>query len=76
MQKMHDRKNIGKLILDPSAEPKPKPATPLKSKGKSIDKEDKEKDKKKEEESGSNSAGATNGSHSPQGDTEAPSEAS
>ncbi|KAK7584048.1 hypothetical protein V9T40_005011 [Parthenolecanium corni] len=71
MQKMHDRKNIGKLILDPSAEPKPKPATPLKSKGKSIDKEDKEKDKKKEEESGSNSAGATNGSHSPQGGTQA-----
>ncbi|KAL4235182.1 Type I Polyketide synthase [Mactra antiquata] len=24
MQKMHDRKNIGKLILDPSQEPKPK----------------------------------------------------
>jgi len=27
MQKMHDRKNIGKIILDPSLEPKPK-ATP------------------------------------------------
>ena len=24
MQKMHDRKNIGKIILDPSLEPKPK----------------------------------------------------
>ena len=24
MQKMHDRKNVGKLILDPSIEPKPK----------------------------------------------------
>lgn len=23
MQKMHDRKNIGKIILDPSMEPKP-----------------------------------------------------
>ena len=23
MQKMHDRKNIGKLLLDPSLEPKP-----------------------------------------------------
>lgn len=52
MQKMHDRKNIGKLVLDPSLEPKPKPATPLKEKGKgkSIDKEDKEKDKEKEKE--------------------------
>ncbi|KAL6956934.1 Type I Polyketide synthase, partial [Sarracenia purpurea var. burkii] len=46
MQKMHDRKNVGKLVLDPSMEPKPKPATPLKTKGKSIDKEDKA-DKKK-----------------------------
>ncbi|XP_052815374.1 synaptic vesicle membrane protein VAT-1 homolog-like [Mya arenaria] len=27
MQKMHDRKNIGKLILDPSMEPKPKAQT-------------------------------------------------
>lgn len=35
MQKMHDRKNIGKLVLDPAMEPKPKPATPAKSKGKS-----------------------------------------
>ncbi|KAK3086420.1 hypothetical protein FSP39_018235 [Pinctada imbricata] len=26
MQKLHDRKNIGKVILDPSLEPKPKPA--------------------------------------------------
>lgn len=24
MQKMHDRKNVGKLILDPTMEPKPK----------------------------------------------------
>lgn len=31
MQKMHDRKNIGKLVLDPTLEPKPKP-TPSKSK--------------------------------------------
>ncbi|XP_065204763.1 synaptic vesicle membrane protein VAT-1 homolog-like [Planococcus citri] len=57
MQKMHDRKNVGKLVLDPSLEPKPKPATPLKTKGKSIDKED--KDKKKEEEN------TTNGTTSP-----------
>lgn len=34
MQKMHDRKNIGKLVLDPAMEPKPKPVTPAKSKGK------------------------------------------
>lgn len=31
MQKMHDRKNVGKIILDPSLEPKPK-AQPSKSK--------------------------------------------
>lgn len=48
MQKMHDRKNIGKLVLDPAMEPKPKPATPAKTKGKSkkeasADKADKEK---------------------------------
>lgn len=40
MQKMHDRKNIGKLVLDPAAEPKPKPATPAKIK---VKKEKKEK---------------------------------
>lgn len=34
MQKMHDRKNIGKIVLDPSLEPKPKPATPAKGKTK------------------------------------------
>lgn len=48
MQKMHDRKNVGKIVLDPSMEPKPKPATPAKGKAKSIDKEDK---KKSEDES-------------------------
>lgn len=49
MQKMHDRKNIGKLILDPAQTPKPKPATP--AKGKSKDKkqviEEKNGDKEK-----------------------------
>lgn len=39
MQKMHDRKNIGKIILDPAAEPKPKPATPAKVKAKKEKKE-------------------------------------
>ncbi|XP_033215819.1 synaptic vesicle membrane protein VAT-1 homolog-like [Belonocnema kinseyi] len=34
MQKMHDRKNVGKIVLDPSLEPKPKPATPAKTKTK------------------------------------------
>ena len=34
MQKMHDRKNVGKIVLDPSLEPKPKPATPAKNKTK------------------------------------------
>lgn len=46
---MHDRKNIGKLILDPAQTPKPKPATP--AKGKSKDKkqviEEKNGDKEK-----------------------------
>ncbi|XP_014217312.1 synaptic vesicle membrane protein VAT-1 homolog-like [Copidosoma floridanum] len=32
--KMHEHKNIGKIILDLSLEPKPKPITPAKSKGK------------------------------------------
>lgn len=58
MQKMHDRKNVGKLILDPSLEPKPKPVTPAKGKNKedkkkqsSEEKKDsvEEKDKKEEE---------------------------
>ncbi|KAL1114955.1 hypothetical protein AAG570_007778 [Ranatra chinensis] len=47
MQKMHDHKNIGKIILDPSMEPKPKPATPAKGKAKTNEKDE----KKKEDES-------------------------
>lgn len=47
MQKLHDRKNIGKVILDPAQTPKPKPATPAKKakdkKQVSEDKADKEK---------------------------------
>ncbi|XP_068620238.1 synaptic vesicle membrane protein VAT-1 homolog-like isoform X2 [Battus philenor] len=62
MQKMHDRKNIGKLVLDPSLEPKPKPATPAKGKAgkekkpakesseEKKDKETKEEDKKAAED--------------------------
>lgn len=57
MQVMHDRKNIGKLILNPALEPKPRPATPAKKsskeeKGKKKDKKEKEAeegDEKKEE---------------------------
>lgn len=55
MQKMHDRKNIGKIVLDPSLEPKPKPATPAKGKaGKdkkqnSEEKKDGKEDKEKED---------------------------
>lgn len=61
MQKMHERKNIGKLVLDPSLEPKPKPATPAKGKSgkekkpakesseEKKDKETKEEEKKPEE---------------------------
>ncbi|GBP62545.1 Synaptic vesicle membrane protein VAT-1 homolog-like [Eumeta japonica] len=51
MQKMHDRKNIGKLVLDPSLEPKPKPATPAKGKaGKEKDKKHAEEKKEKEKD--------------------------
>ncbi|XP_069675674.1 synaptic vesicle membrane protein VAT-1 homolog-like [Periplaneta americana] len=50
MQKMHDRKNIGKIVLDPEMEPKPKPATPAKGKAKGGDKDDKKKDEDKKEE--------------------------
>lgn len=56
MQKMHDRKNIGKLVLDPSLEPKPKPATPAKGKAgkekkptKESSEEKKDKETKEEE---------------------------
>lgn len=49
MQKLHERKNVGKIILDPAQEPKPRPVeevTEKKRKGSSKDK-DKEKDKDK-----------------------------
>lgn len=45
---MHDRKNIGKIILDPGLEPKPKPATPAKGKSK----EDKKKQPSEEKKDG------------------------
>lgn len=66
MQKMHDRKNIGKLVLDPAMEPKPKPATPAKTKGKSKKEEkaaDKAKDGEKKEngEASSPESPTTNG---------------
>uniref|UniRef100_A0A6B2EMA7 Putative vesicle amine transport protein n=1 Tax=Phlebotomus kandelakii TaxID=1109342 RepID=A0A6B2EMA7_9DIPT len=48
MQKMHDRKNIGKLILDPAMEPKPKPATPAKGKAKAKKEASEEKNGDKE----------------------------
>lgn len=47
MQKLHDRKNIGKVVLDPAQTPKPKPATPAKGKGKKQASEDKSGDKDK-----------------------------
>ncbi|XP_044265561.1 synaptic vesicle membrane protein VAT-1 homolog-like isoform X2 [Tribolium madens] len=50
MQKMHDRKNVGKLILDPSLEPKPKPATPAKGKNKEDKKKQSSEEKKDSEE--------------------------
>ncbi|CAO1318623.1 unnamed protein product [Diamesa tonsa] len=48
MQKMHDRKNIGKLVLDPALEPKPKPATPAKASKSKKEKAVKEEEKKAE----------------------------
>lgn len=50
MQKMHDRKNVGKMVLDPAMEPKPKPATPAKTKNKKQASEDKPDKKAKDEE--------------------------
>lgn len=49
MQKMHDRKNVGKMVLDPAMEPKPKPATPAKAKNKKQASEDKPDKKAKDE---------------------------
>lgn len=60
MQKMHDRKNVGKLVLDPALEPKPKPATPAKAKNKkqaSEDKPDKDKKAKDEEKKAADKSG-------------------
>lgn len=51
MQKMHDRKNIGKITLDPEMEPKPKPVeeeNPKKRKGSSKEKGDEKKEEKKD----------------------------
>lgn len=56
MQKMHERKNVGKIILDPSLEPKPKPATPAKEKGKKEKEKEKEEKKKGEEETNGTAA--------------------
>lgn len=85
MQKMHDRKNIGKLVLDPSLEPKPKPATPAKTKNKKQASEDKsgkkggsDKDEKPAEngENGEKKEGeeaaATNGESAGEGAAAAP----
>jgi len=51
MQKMHDRKNVGKLVLDPAKEPKPKPAEPEKPAkvGRKESKKEKRNKEKKEE---------------------------
>lgn len=46
MQKMHEHKNIGKIILDLSLEPKPKPVTPAKSKSKDKKNAANQEDKK------------------------------
>lgn len=86
MQKMHDRKNIGKLVLDPSLEPKPKPATPAKTKNKKQASEDKsgkkggsDKDEKPaengengEKKEGEEGAATTNGESAGEGAAAAP----
>lgn len=51
MQKMHEHKNIGKIMIDLSIEPKPKPATPVKNKI---------KDKKNANQEEKNAAANTN----------------
>lgn len=50
MQKMHERKNVGKMLLDPSLEPKPKPATPAKGKDKKKQSSEEKKDEDKKDE--------------------------
>jgi len=45
MQKMHDRKNVGKIILDPAQEPKPRPPEEVNEKEKKRKASSKEKDK-------------------------------
>lgn len=50
MQKMHERKNIGKILIDLSMEPKPKPVTPAKTKSK--DKKNAAQEEKKNSEEG------------------------
>lgn len=61
MQVMHDRRNVGKLVLDPAMEPRPRPATPAKEKGKGSKDEAKAKkgkggEEKKNEEKGAGDA--------------------
>lgn len=56
MTKMHDRKNVGKLLLDLSMDPRPRPTTPAKTKKeeKKDDKENAEKDSKDSKDSKEN----------------------
>lgn len=62
MQKMQDRKNIGKVMLDPSMEPKPKPATPAKgAKATKGDKDDKKKGAEAAKEEGKENNAASSG---------------
>lgn len=72
MQKMHDRKNIGKLVLDPSMEPKPKPATPAKSKAKDKKQNSEDKaDKDKKAENGAEGDKKEDAAETKEGDEEA-----
>ena len=58
MQKMHDRKNIGKILLDPAQEPKPRAPEDEKNKRKSVSSKDKSVDGDKKEEAEGSAAKA------------------
>lgn len=61
MQKLHDRKNVGKVVLDPAMEPKPKPATPAKTKSKKQISEEKKKEDAEKKENGDGEEKKENG---------------
>lgn len=74
MQKLHDHKNVGKVVLDPALEPKPKPVTPAKTKNKkqaSEDTGDKKDEKDKKAEKQTNGEGDSKKEENGAGDAKA-----